>query len=616
MRGSLRHVLLGAAAVAVLAWPARAADDDLYVKSKVDEEVRFRKDVGLSKARTLAQMDADKKFRAEGIFSKLKLHTTLRASYDAVYDLNPSQYGDEAGTAVVWTDNAGNTVAENNGPAALFNSGGNAARNPNVGLVKLSSLRGGPDRGIDLAVPVRPCDTDRRGCIDGYMDYSERELKNPEFNGRLDFLRELYVDAEAPIGSSNLAIRFGRQQLVWGRTDLFRVLDVVNPVDYSRNNIYDELQDIRIPMGMLRADYRMGARGPFDDLNFQGIWVWEKFRPNNLGQGGSPNNPLGAAAFFRGMKNCWDQGCTVNNFAGGVTATNFGPNQIGIRQANMPGWGLSETSWGGKVEGEISGVGFSLNALRTFSQMPSLRGGIPTQDPFAGGANAVYPYSLAFDIEFPQINVFGGSLDFAVDPIDTAFRMELAYTQGEEFANTSRQRLYSESDVVRYVVGADKSVMIPALNAKRAFLVSGQVFGQHILDHELIDTGAGRIGIPDWKDNWVGTLLVKGWYGGDTISPQMVFARDFRAEANVVEPSIEWTPSASWRFRLGANHKWGEYRHTFDDNRTAAPYPAIGGPAASTGALGGMLPLGSFRSGVIGTANQESEIFANATFRF
>jgi hypothetical protein len=24
---------------------------------------------------------------------------------------------------------------------------------------------------------------------------------------------------------------------VWGRTDLFRVLDVLNPVDYSRNNI-------------------------------------------------------------------------------------------------------------------------------------------------------------------------------------------------------------------------------------------------------------------------------------------------------------------------------------------------------------------------------------------
>lgn len=614
----LRHALLGAVGLTVLAWgPAWAADDDKWIiKSKVDEEVRFRKNVGLNKARTLAQMDADKKLRAEGMFSSLRLHTTLRASYDAVYDLNPTEYGRQAGSSITWNDNAGNNVGENAGPVALFNSAGNGARNPNEGLIKLSSLRGGPDNGIDLAVPVRPCDKDDRGCLSGYMDATERELKTPEFNGRLDFLRELYVDAEVPVGSSNLAIRFGRQQLVWGRTDLFRVLDVINPVDYSRNNIYDELQDIRIPMGMLRADYRMGGRGPFDDLNFQGVWVWEKFRPNNLGQGGSPNNPLGAAAFFRGMKNCWDNGCTVNNFAGGTTATNFGPGQIGIRDANLPDWKLSNTTWGGKVEGEIKGLGFSVNALRTFSQMPSLRGGIPTQDPFAGGANAVYPYSLAFDIEFPQINVYGGSLDFTVDPIDTAFRVEAAYTQGEEFANTKRRELYSESDVLRYVVGADKNVMIPALNSRRAFLFSGQVFGQHILQHELTETPTGRTGIPDFKDNWTGTLLIKGWYESDTISPQVVMARDFGAQANAIEPSIEWIPSATWRFRLGANHKWGDSRQTFDDNRSAAPYAAIGGPAASTGALGGMLPLGSFRAGVLGAAHEESEIFANATLRF
>ena len=51
----------------------------------------------------------------------------------------------------------------------------------------------------------------------------------------------------------------GKQQVVWGRTDLFRVLDVINPVDYSRNNIYDELQDIRIPMWIAQGEWRMGA---------------------------------------------------------------------------------------------------------------------------------------------------------------------------------------------------------------------------------------------------------------------------------------------------------------------------------------------------------------------
>lgn len=613
MKQRLRKGLwLAIGMMATIAAPA-VADDDLQVRSKMDEEIRFRKDVGLSKARTMGQVDVDRKLRADSWFTGLKLHSTLRASYDAVYDLNSSEYGNNAGSSVVWQSNTGQVIGEGQGTNLPFSSTKNSSIN--TGLIKLSSLRGGADRGADIAVPFRPCNVDSRGCIDDYMDFSKNELAAPEFNNRLDFVRELYVDGEMPLAGNTLAIRFGRQQLVWGRTDLFRVLDVVNPVDYSRNNIYDELSDTRIPMGMLRADYRMGAKGPFDDLNLQGVWVWEKFRPNNLGLGGSPNNPGLAAATFRGLKNCWDNGCTVNNFNGN-SAVNFNAHQIGIRDANLPDWKLQNTTWGGKVEGELSGIGFSLNALRTFSQNPSLRGGIVTQDPFSG-ASGVYPYSLAFDIEFPQIDIYGGSLDFTVDPIDTAFRFEAAYTRGEEFTNTARSRLYSENDVLRYVIGADKNVMIPALNPTRAFLFSGQLFGQHIFDHELQRKSTGLVGMPDWEDNWTATLLVKGWYASDTISPQVVMARDIRAQANVVEPSVEWIPSALWRFRVGANFKFGDYRQTFDDNTSSCGYPAgCGGVHASTGGASGMLPLGTTRAGILGAAHEESEIFANVTMRF
>jgi hypothetical protein len=395
---------------------------------------------------------------------------------------------------------------------------------------------------------------------------------------------------------------------------LFRVLDVINPVDYSRNNIYDDLQDIRIPMGMLRADFRMGARGPFDDLNVQGVWVWEKFRANNLGQGGSPNNPAGAAGLFRALKTCWDLGCTVGNYGGGATALNFGPQQIGIRDANMPDWSLSNTTVGGKVEGEIAGLGFSLNALTMRSQMPSLRGGIVSTNGITG-ANGIWAYAPAFDIEFPRLNIFGGSLDFTVEPIETAFRLEGVYTQGEEFADTAKSRLYKTSDVVRYVIGADRSTFIPFLNPRRAFLISGQVFGQHILQHELQRTASGGVlGMPDWDMNWIGTLLIKGWYESDTISPQLVFARDFRAGANTIEPSVEWLPSSMWRFRLGANIKFGEFRNAFGNDADAATAPWDGLP--SLGKWMGTEPFGNMRTGIIGMAHDETELFANVTMRF
>ena len=114
--------------------------------------------------------------------------------------------------------------------------------------------------------------------------------------------------------------------MVWGRTDLFRVLDVINPVDFSRHNIYDELEDIRIPMGILTAEYRAGATAMFEDLNFQFLWKWEKFRPSKLGQAGTPYEIIDAGSLFRGLNLCWELGCTASNFApgpGGFFATDF-----------------------------------------------------------------------------------------------------------------------------------------------------------------------------------------------------------------------------------------------------------------------------------------------------
>ena len=151
-----------------------------------------------------------------------------------------------------------------------FFFGFDTTANPNSGLALLGSELHGQEGGVVLAYPTAPCDVYSRGCIDGYLDYTTDDLRFPEFNDHLDFIRELYIDAAIPLGDggTELGLRIGKQQVVWGRTDLFRVLDVLNPVDYSRQNIYDELEDIRIPQWMLNAETRFGAVGPFSDLNF------------------------------------------------------------------------------------------------------------------------------------------------------------------------------------------------------------------------------------------------------------------------------------------------------------------------------------------------------------
>jgi len=679
--GIKRIALALTAAVAVSgAQQQLALADETEWSGFVEQATHYRDNIGLSKFRTLGQLEGLKFIGDVGPFSNVSVNGVLRVSYDQVYRLNSKDYGDEAGgQAFVNSYGLANIGAPTsipvNGPG-LGPAGGLAVgnfavinilgprveeivgappgavsgplgantfldgyiNNPNEGMITLGEHLRPHGAGVAFGVPVRPCDVDSRGCIKDYMDFDEDELASPEiYSDRLDWLRELYVDATLlGQGDNEINFRLGKQQVIWGRTDLFRVLDIINPVDFSRNNIYDELEDIRIPMWMLTTDFRFGPTGIFDDLNAQVVWNFDKFRPNNLGQCGTPNVILDAGCFFRGMKNLWDNGGTVANFAPfdpadpskGLLATNFGPNTIGIRNINLPEWSLSNTQLGIKFEGVYGDLGWSVNAMTYRSQLPSLRaGGVEVVNPFVGGPAQTWDHLIAFDVYFPRINMFGGSVDYYSQSIDTVFRVEGAYTQGEEFANTLRKELYSESDVFRFVIGADKNVFFRPLNDRRAFLLSAQLFGQHIVDHETAQATLGKVGMPDWETNFIGTFLIKGWWLADRLSPQLIMAYDFRAGAFVAEPSIDWLISDNWQLIFKANIKTGGEDEVFDDCRLCNPFgpfttsipplPEHGnGLVSGSAGLGGFEPLGRFRSGPIGMAAKEDELQLIIRYRF
>ena len=682
--------------------------DDTEWAGFVEQATHYRDNVGLSKFRILGQLEGLKFVGDVGPFSNVSINTVLRASYDNVYNMNSDDYGDDAGGSVMLNSlglaniGAPTSIPVNGpgiGPAGGLGVGyfaannilggavenlfglpagvfsgpdgvlaansfiDNYTNNPNEGMILLGEHLHPHGSGVAFGVPVRPCDVDSRGCLNNYLDFEKNELAAPEiFSSRVDWLRELYIDATLlGEGDNEINFRLGRQQVIWGRTDLFRVLDIINPVDFSRNNIYDELEDIRIPMWMLKTDFRFGPTGAFDDLNAQIVWNFDKFRPNNIGQCGTPNVILDAGCFFRGMKNLWDNGGTVANFALfdpsnpglGLLATNFGPQVIGLRDVHLPDWSISNTQLGLKVEGVLGDWGWSVNAMTYRSQLPSLRAGnIRVRNPFDGEVRDNWPYLIAFDMYFPRITMFGGSVDYYMQSIDTVWRIEAAYTQGEEFANTLRERLYSENDVFRFVIGADKNVFIRSINENRAFLLSAQVFGQHIMDHEKQMSAFGQagvpdfgeVGMPDWETNFIATFLIKGWWMNDRLSPQFIMAHDFKAGATVIEPSIDWLISDNWQLIAKANIKWGGEDEKFSDCRSCNPFPpytagigvpggapvppehnpvpgpfpsgAIIGVGAGDSGLGGFEPLGRFRSGPIGMAAKEDEIQLIIRYRF
>lgn len=650
----LQSVWLGAISLMIYPHLVLAQDSEWDVSGFMENVSHHRDGVGISKSRNTVQLELNKDFGTVAGLSNFSVNFIFRGTYDAVYDINDEDFGSAAGGPVMLTGGLappgtlgpdqtmpipahvtpfGQSIISTGFPAGPNPQFGfDTAANPNEGLAILGEALHG-QTGVVLAYPVRPCNIDSRGCIEDYLDYSENDLRFPEFNDHFDFIRELYIDGTIPFDKGGeLGIRLGKQQVVWGRTDLFRVLDVLNPVDFSRHNIYDELEDIRIPQWMLNLEARFGSVGPFADLNFAVVWNFDEFRPNNLGQGGTPYSILDAGSFFRAMHMCWTLGCSVGNFAGGLVTTDFGPGQIGIRKANVPDWKFDNTQYGLKLEGVLNEVGFSLNYIDYISQLPSLHANaFPAQNSFTG-ARQIWPYLIAFDIEFPRIQLYGGSLDFYVDAIQSAVRIEAAYTQGEEFADTTSPELYSTSDVLRYVVGVDHSVFLPFVKSNSAALISAQIFGQHILDHNLEESagsaagvpGFTKRGMPDWEENWIATLLIRQPFKNGLINTQIIMAHDFKAEASVAAPSIEFLVNNNWRIVLGGNFKFGEGAREFDDCRTCNPWaPFTATPfhrqdlsLIGSAGLGGFEPLGRFRAGPIGMAQAEDEIQLTVRYRF
>jgi len=613
-------------------------NDDSHWKTDLTYEnhTAVRQSQGLSKFANTLQAGSEKQL-GDG----WSVHSVLRGSWDGVYDLNGSKYGKDAGGSIdIGSTGSGGSVPWGQGiithtsAIAAGLPASNAfvdtyANNPNTGLaVYGQSIYGAPAVGaVDWGVPVRPCDVDSRGCRDfgGYGNQSQAQLASPEFNSHLDFIRELYVKNTIALDDGkDVFVKVGKQQVVWGRTDLFRVLDVLNPVDYSRNNIYDELSEIRIPMWMLQTEYRMGPSDSMQDRNIQVVWNFDQFRPNNLGQCGTPNDILDAGCTFRGLANLWDNGGTVANFANnGTLATNFGPHQIGIRNIDLPTWSLDNTQLGAKYEGVTSGgFSFSLNALTYRSQLPSLHSiNNAAVNPFTGVTGGAGVSNLiAFDMVYPRVKLLGGSMDFQVPSVQAAVRMEGALTDGEEFSNTARSELYSANRVFRSVIGVDRPTFIPFISETSATLISGQVFYQHIYNHELYQGSLGQYGMPDWQDNYMMTLLVRGTLKNGVFNPQVIFARDFMATANVIAPQLEWNFSNALKFTFGLNYKFrsGTGNYSFDDCRSCNPYAPFTGSAATVGQSAGLSsiePLGGFRAGPIGAAFNQNDLYFKLNYQ-
>lgn len=220
-------------------------------------------------------------------------------------------------------------------------------------------------------------------------------------------LRDFYFEFR----SENGLVRLGKQQIVWGRLDGIKVLDLVNPQDF-REFILDDFADSRIPLWSAYFDYNIGN------------WRAELA----LIPDGTGHMIPGAGAWFE---------LTAPRFRYGAA-----PGQPGLPViTEQPGHSIDETAAGLRLSRQFKNMELALVAYS--GNDPEPLGRLVAQD----GAPAVERF-------YERRDAFGVSVDMGLG--STVLRAEYAYQPDRAFNTRSPGQLETVAlDQHRGAIGLD-----------------------------------------------------------------------------------------------------------------------------------------------------------------
>jgi Protein of unknown function (DUF1302) len=103
--------------------------------------------------------------------------------------------------------------------------------------------------------------------------YDDEERENFVFpeNG----FRDLFIDMDlGQVGPGSLSLRVGNQQIVWGESDLYRSIDIINPLRIDQNQgAGEKFDEFRTPIWAVKALYNVGNVGTwFSNVSIEPFW--------------------------------------------------------------------------------------------------------------------------------------------------------------------------------------------------------------------------------------------------------------------------------------------------------------------------------------------------------
>jgi hypothetical protein len=347
-------------------------------------------------------------------------------------------------------------------------------------------------------------------------------------------LREWYADF---FFGKRVTLRLGKQQVVWGKSDFFRGMDIIHGFDFSwRSFLEVENETLRKPLilGNLQIQFPK-ADGALQLLVRPG-WDRDKDIGNtyDLFGGRWANQPNKGFNFFDIVPYNW-------HHPDGDT--------------DDPNYGLRWYGTAGKVE-------YSLAYYKTLNLDPVVN---TIFNPFGQA-----PLNEFAEFIYPEVDMFGFTLNFYWPAPDIVVRTEISmwqdqpYNIGTNFLDGALPGFGGviQKDTVRTMLAFDKQVgwARNVLGASRPAFFNFQLFDTWLVDYEDSDdiVALAGYGAPIEEHTTLLTLIF-GWnYNNDRINPTIAAGVDATNGGGFVIPSVEFAWGNHWRWRWEVDWFWND----------------------------------------------------------
>lgn len=405
-------------------------------------------------------------------------------------------------------------------------------------------------------------------------------------------IREAWVQFQP---HERVNVKLGKQQVVWGETDIFQALDVIHGQNFSWAPLLHEPDETRKPLFLLNTTFFVPEANGSLQLVVRPGWDDDKDLGSTWDVYGGRSRVVG----YKGYSTYYGAG----------------------HDWNHPEGKKDDVTYALRWKGTASGVGYHLSYVRSFY----------TRNPIANSAFAPYQRNPVdngnggvYNLITPIVDVFGAGVNGYFQPLDTVLTAEVVYTDGEPFnqgsipngavatscvgadtASLPDASAFSgfcgikRKNTVMTMLRAEKSLNTMALGSSGPTSAALQLFNTRVLNFDKADELVQSAGFPDrvHRDTSVGTLVLRTPWLGDKVYSTIALGREFTNKGSFAALALDYELGTHWRLRA-------EY-DVFKGRDTVS----------NGGLLGAAMPMGG-AAGTSGLLDKNDRFYLRATYQF